>query len=165
VEDCRLQFIALMADDDEDDCLLVKSAFEITGTAREAHIVGDGGKLMEYLNREGEYSDPAKSPRPDLILLDLNMPCKDGRESLKEIKSDPRFKDIPVVVLTTSGEERDIAFCRAAGASAFITKPVMFEDWVKMVRSLTAFLLGDSSLSGKVKAREPYSSGETGSGR
>jgi CheY-like chemotaxis protein len=147
VEDYRTQFVAIMADDDEDDCLLVKSAFEITGIAKEVHIVGDGGKLMEYLNREGEFSDPVTSPRPDLILLDLNMPCKDGREALREIKSDPRFMDIPVVILTTSGEDRDVTFCLEAGASFFITKPVMFEDWVKMVRSLAAFLCGDPFLS------------------
>jgi two-component system, response regulator len=147
VEDCRIQFVALMADDDEDDCLLVKSAFEITGTAKELHIVGDGGKLIEYLNHEGEFSDPVRSPRPDLILLDLNMPCKDGREALREIKSDPRFKDIPVVILTTSGEDRDVTFCHETGASSFITKPVMFDDWVNLVKSLTGFLRGNQCLS------------------
>ena len=132
-----------MADDDEDDCLLVSSAFEIAGTAGKVLMVGDGGELIEYLNREGAFSDPARSPRPDLILLDLNMPRKDGREALSEIKSDPRFNDVPVVVLTTSSADRDIVFCHKTGAASFITKPVMFEDWVKLVEALPAFLNKD----------------------
>lgn len=136
-----MQFITLLADDDEDDCLLVKLAFDVAGTAAHVYVVGDGGMLMKYLNREGVYSDPERSPRPDLILLDLNMPIKDGREALREIRSDPGFKDIPVVILSTSSEDRDIAFCREAGAASFFTKPVMFGDWVKMVESLPAFLV------------------------
>lgn len=143
MKDCCVQFVTLMADDDEDDCFLVRSAFEITGTIEKMLIVGDGGELMEYLNREGAFSDPAQSPRPDLILLDLNMPRKDGREALSEIKSDPRFNDIPVVILTTSSEDRDIVFCHGTGAASFITKPVMFEDWVKLVETLPAFLCKD----------------------
>lgn len=146
MKDSRIQFVALMADDDEDDCLLVKAAFEASGIANEAYFVEDGRRLMEYLLREGEFSDPVRSPRPDLILLDLNMPCKDGREALREIKSDSRFKDIPVVILTTSGEDRDVSFCLETGASLFITKPVMFHDWVKMVESLSAFLRGEPFL-------------------
>jgi CheY-like chemotaxis protein len=135
-----------MADDDEDDCLLAKSALEETGMTRELLIVGDGGELMDYLYRQGGFSDPEQSPRPDLILLDLNMPRKDGREALKEIKSDPSLQSIPVVILTTSREERDITLCKEAGASSFVTKPVMFEKWIEMAKSLAEFFAADYSM-------------------
>jgi CheY-like chemotaxis protein len=132
--------VILMADDDEDDCLLAKSALEEIGMTKGLRIVGDGGELMEYLYRQGRFSDSALSPRPDLILLDLNMPRKDGREVLGKIKSDPQLQSIPVVILTTSREERDIALCKKAGASALITKPVMFEEWVEVAKSLFGYL-------------------------
>ncbi|SPF41655.1 Response regulator receiver protein [Syntrophobacter sp. SbD1] len=136
--------VLLMADDDEDDCLLLGSAFndaEITG---EMLFVGDGRELLEYLQHEGEYSGPEKAPRPDLILLDLNMPRKDGREALKEIKANPQLKNIPVVILTTTKEERDIDYCYRTGACAFITKPVAYEDSIKMLQSIIEKLRTDS---------------------
>ncbi len=142
MEKHRLAPVILMADDDEDDCLLAKSALEEAGMAKELHIVGDGGELMEYLHRQGKFSDSEQYPHPDLILLDLNMPRKDGREALKEIKSDPALRKIPVVILTTSREKRDVDLCRNAGASSFITKPVMFDEWVKIARSLLDYLPG-----------------------
>jgi len=132
--------VILMADDDEDDCLLAGLAFEKAGMVVEWHIVRDGSELMDYLYRRGRFSGPAPDPFPDLILLDLNMPKKDGREALREIKSDPSLMGIPVVILTTSREERDIVLCNEAGASSFTTKPVMFEEWVKMARSLSGYL-------------------------
>lgn len=126
----------LMADDDEDDCLLAQTAFEDAGLTGELRVVVDGIKLLEYLRRQGDYINPEQAPRPDLILLDLNMPRMDGREALKVIKSDPQLKDIPVVILTTSKEQRDIDFCASAGACNFITKPIEFEEWVKTVTAL-----------------------------
>jgi CheY-like chemotaxis protein len=130
----------LMADDDEDDCLLASSAFQEAGMAAKLCLVADGKELMDYLNRNGTFCDPAQSPRPNLILLDLNMPRKDGREALVEIKSDPRLNTIPIVILTTSRQERDIVLCKKAGAVDFVTKPASFEGWVQIVKSLAAYL-------------------------
>ncbi len=120
--------------------MLAGTAFDEAGIPEELRLVADGKELMEYLYRLGEFTDPERSPRPDLILLDLNMPRKDGREALKEIKSDPQLKNIPIVILTTSSEERDIELCSKAGAATFITKPSDFEEWVEIIRSLHAFL-------------------------
>lgn len=129
----------LMADDDGDDCILAKSAFEEAKISGEIRFVRDGKDLIEYLQNRRE-DVPQEAPLPDLILIDLNMPIKDGREALKEIKSDPRFKKIPVVILTTSKEEKDLKFCRDAGAGEYIVKPVMFEEWVDAFRSITRHL-------------------------
>ena len=98
----------LMAEDDADDRLLVKDALAESRVLNELRFVGDGEELLQYLRHEGRYSDPASSPRPGLILLDLNMPRKDGREALQEIKADPALRRIPVVVMTTSKAEEDI---------------------------------------------------------
>jgi len=129
-------FVVLVADDDEDDCLLAETAFQVAGCMDSVRFVNDGRELMEYLHRKGRYSDPGEFPRPDLIVLDLNMPRKDGLEALSEIKAHPRLKNIPVVILTTSREERDAALCRKAGAFAFISKPNTFEEWVEIARSI-----------------------------
>ncbi len=96
----------LMADDDADDRLMTKEAFEESRLKNDLRFVHDGVELLDYLKRRGNYEDPATSPRPGLILLDLNMPRKDGREALEEIKSDPKLKNIRVVILTTSKAER-----------------------------------------------------------
>src|ERR1700709_2088762 len=119
--------VILMADDDADDRLLTREAFEKNHLANDLRVVGDGVELLDYLKRRGKYADPDSSPRPGLILLDLNMPRKDGREALKEIKEDPRLKNIPIVVLTTSGEEEDILKTYDLGANSFIRKPVGFD--------------------------------------
>src|SRR5262249_20680704 len=100
--------LILMADDDPDDRMLTKDALEESRLANELRFVFDGEELMDYLCQRNNYSDPASSPRPGLILLDLNMPRKDGREALREIKDNPRFRHIPVVVLTTSKAEEDV---------------------------------------------------------
>lgn len=118
----------MMADDDEDDCLLAADAFKQSGSRGTILCVEDGKRLLDHLSNS--------HPLPALILLDLNMPQKDGRQTLREIKAIPEFQDIPVVVFTTSREERDRALCRKMGANAFITKPVLFEDWIRMMRSL-----------------------------
>src|SRR5262245_29454196 len=98
----------LMADDDADDCQMTREAFAESHLKNELRFVEDGVELMDYLQRNGKYADPASSPRPGLILLDLNMPKKDGREALREIKADPRLKTLRVVILTTSKAEEDI---------------------------------------------------------
>jgi CheY-like chemotaxis protein len=131
----------LLADDDEDDCLLVKEAFAENRLRSDLRFVSDGAQLMDYLRRRNRFSDPEISPCPALILLDLNMPRMDGREVLREIKADPRLRRIPVVVLTTSQEQRDIVRSYDLGASSFITKPVTFHELVDIIRSLGQYWL------------------------
>src|SRR5436305_653804 len=113
----------LMAEDDADDRQMTKEAFEESHLANDLRFVVDGVELMDYLCRRGKYSEPASSPRPGLILLDLNMPRKDGREALTEIKADPRLRTIRVVILTTSKAEEDILRSYNLSASSYITKP------------------------------------------
>jgi CheY-like chemotaxis protein len=129
----------LMADDDEDDRLMTKEAFNEARLANDLRFVVDGVELLDYLYRRGKYSDPATSPRPGLILLDLNMPRKDGREALKEIKADPKLRQIPIVVLTTSKAEEDIYRSYDLGVNSYITKPVSFEGLVEVVKTLTEY--------------------------
>ena len=126
----------IMADDDPDDRQLAKEAFEECRLANEVHFVEDGEELMEYLSRRGKYSDLPQAPLPALILLDLNMPRKDGREALKEIKSDPELKRIPIVVLTTSKAEEDILRTYDLGVNSYVTKPVTFESLVETIKVL-----------------------------
>jgi len=126
----------LMADDDADDRLLAKDALAECSLNGELHFVEDGEELFDYLERRGKYAELANSPRPSLILLDLNMPRKDGREALREIKSNPEFRKIPVIVLTTSNADTDIAQIYDLGANSFISKPVTFDSLVKMMRIL-----------------------------
>jgi CheY-like chemotaxis protein len=129
----------LMADDDPDDCMLTKEALEENRLANGLHFVGDGEELMDYLYRRDKYKEPAAAPRPGMILLDLNMPRKDGREALKEIKADPDLRRIPVVILTTSKAEEDILRTYDLGASSFITKPVTFESLVEVMKALAKY--------------------------
>lgn len=126
--------VILMADDDADDRLLTQDAMTDARVINDLHFVTDGEELMEYLYRRGRYADAMSAPRPGLILLDLNMPKKDGREALKEIKDDPDLRRIPVVILTTSKAEEDIYRSYDLGANSFITKPVTFEGLVELMR-------------------------------
>lgn len=132
----RKPIVILLADDDEDDCLLCKDAMEESRVRNDLRTVHDGVELLEYLRREGRFADPTESPRPGVILLDLNMPRKGGREALEEIKADPELRRIPVVVMTTSKEEEDILRSYDLGASGFVTKPVTFEGLVEVMRGL-----------------------------
>lgn len=125
----------LIADDDEDDRFLAEEALQESRLANELQFVEDGEELMEYLQRRGRY-EGSQTPRPGLILLDLNMPRKDGREALREIKSDPELRSIPVVVLTTSKAEEDILRTYDLGVNSFITKPVTFDGLVDIMRLL-----------------------------
>ena len=132
----RRTITILMADDDEDDRMLARQALEESRLANDFHLVEDGEELMDYLNQRGKYSDPASAPRPGVILLDLNMPKKDGREALREIKADPELRQIPVVILTTSKAEEDIFRSYDLGASSFITKPISFEGLIQVMKGL-----------------------------
>src|ERR1044072_6451615 len=98
----------LLAEDDPDDRLLTREALEKTRLASDLRCVEDGEELLDYLRRRGKFADPSQSPRPGLILLDLNMPRKDGREALREIKNDPKLRAIPIVILTTSKSDDDV---------------------------------------------------------
>jgi len=126
----------LLAEDDEDDYLLIAEALEESRLANKIHWVKDGEELLDYLYRRGDYAEPGESPTPGIILLDLNMPRKDGREALKEIKSDPALRKIPVIVLTTSKAEEDILRSYDLGVNSFIRKPVQFEAFVEIVKVL-----------------------------
>lgn len=131
----------LVADDDPDDRMLTKEAFAENMLLNELHFVEDGEELMNYLKRVGKYSDKEKYPMPGLILLDLNMPRKDGREALREIKSDPALRRIPVIVLTTSKTEEDILRSYDLGVNCFITKPVTFSDLVEVTKTIGKYWL------------------------
>lgn len=137
--------LILMADDDPDDRLLVKDALVECGVqpglTEAMRFVADGEELMDYLLRRGSYADAASCPRPDLILLDLNMPRKDGREALREIRSHAVLRRIPVVVFTTSRADTDIALVYDLGANSFVTKPVAFESLVNTLRVLSRYWL------------------------
>jgi CheY-like chemotaxis protein len=128
--------VILMADDDADDRMLTKDALQESRVLNELRFVEDGEELMDYLHRKGKYADPDSSPKPGLILLDLNMPKKDGREALKEIKSDPNLRRIPVVIMTTSKAEEDVFRSYDFGASSFITKPVTFDRLVDLMKAI-----------------------------
>ncbi|MDJ0736786.1 MAG: response regulator [Nostocaceae cyanobacterium] len=126
----------LMADDDEDDSMLIREALAESRVSCELHVVTDGEELIDYLYHRGRYADSHNYPRPDLILLDLNMPKKDGREALREIKADPQLKQIPVVVLTTSSAEEEIHHTYDLGANSFIVKPLTFAALVEVMRTI-----------------------------
>jgi CheY-like chemotaxis protein len=132
----RKPIVILLADDDEEDRMLAVDALSESRLSNDITCVTDGEDLMDYLHRRGKYAPPFDAPRPGLILLDLNMPKKDGREALREIKSDPTLRQISVVVLTTSKAEEDIYSCYDSGASSFISKPVSFEGLVNVMKGL-----------------------------
>lgn len=143
--------IFLMADDDPDDRLLIKEAFQESLISNSIYFVEDGVELLDYLRRQDKFAQPAAAPTPDLILLDLNMPRKDGREALAEIKHDPHLRYIPVVVLTTSKAEEDIMRSYDIGAASYITKPVTFEGLVESIRGLGQYWVQIVRLPAKQK--------------
>lgn len=126
----------LIADDDPDDRMMTQAALEESYLLNSLYFVENGQELMDFLKRRGKYTDPATSPRPDLILLDLNMPRKDGREALMEIKADPDLRAVPIIVLTTSKSEEDILKSYDLGVNCFISKPVLFEELINVMRSI-----------------------------
>jgi CheY-like chemotaxis protein len=131
----------LLADDDEEDRSMTISALRERRVANEIRCVGDGEEMSDYLFRRGRYANPDDAPTPGLILLDLNMPKKDGREVLAEIKADPTLRSIPVVVLTTSKAEEDVTRTYDLGVNSFITKPVTFEGLVGAMEAFSRYWL------------------------
>jgi CheY-like chemotaxis protein len=129
----------LMADDDPDDRRLTQEAFEEGRLINDVRFVENGEQLLDYLRKQGAYAAPADAPRPGLILLDLNMPRKDGRTVLKELKTDPELRQIPVVVLTTSKADEDIYKSYDLGVNSYIVKPVTFEALVDILQTLEKY--------------------------
>lgn len=128
----------LMVDDDEDDCFLVREALRASDLDHELHTLPDGMELIDYLYRRGRYKN-LNEPQPDLILLDLNMPRKGGREVLLEVRQDPCLKDIPIAVLTGSSDWSDISRCYELGATAVFNKGEWFDDLVKIIKICGAY--------------------------
>ena len=126
----------LLAEDSSTDVLLTKAALKHAKMSNNLHVVKDGVEVMAFLRKEGQYAD---APRPDLILLDLNMPRKDGREVLTEVKADDDFKSIPVVILTTSQAQEDVIKAYGLHANCYISKPVDFEQFTNVVRAIDNF--------------------------
>ncbi len=140
--------VILIAEDDEDDWLFLREALEESTHEASLHFVPDGEALLSYLRREGSFADSSRFPSPDLILLDLNMPKKDGREALAEIKGDESLKHIPVVIFSTSQEEKDVLFAYEHQASSFVTKPMSFDGWVSVITTLSRYWFGAAALPG-----------------
>jgi Response regulator containing a CheY-like receiver domain and an HTH DNA-binding domain len=128
--------VILLADDDEEDRMLTRDALAESRVVNELRFVEDGEDLLDYLYQRNRYIDPQSAPAPGLILLDLNMPKKDGREALREIKADPQLRRIPVIVLTTSKAEEDIFRSYDLGVNSFITKPVHFDALVEVMKEI-----------------------------
>ncbi len=129
----------LLVDDDPDDRMLVRNGLSEYRLANNLQTVEDGEEMMDYLYHRGKYTDPVEYPRPGLILLDLNMPKKDGREALMEMKSDSTLRQIPVIILTTSKAEEDVFRSYDLGANSFITKPVTFGALVDLMKVLGTY--------------------------
>jgi two-component system response regulator len=129
----------LLVEDSPEDYEATLRAFRKSGLKNPIHRCEDGEEALDFLFRRGRYADPASSPCPGVILLDLNLPGTDGRQVLAEIKSDERLKKIPVVVLTTSVDDRDIDACYSAGANSYIQKPVDIDGFVKAIERLNGY--------------------------
>jgi CheY-like chemotaxis protein len=129
----------LLVEDSPEDFEATLRAFQKSGLKNTVVRCEDGDEALDYLHRRGEYADPSRSPRPGVILLDLNLPGTDGRQVLNEIKGSERLRDIPVVVLTTSADERDITACYRAGANSYIQKPVDIDGFMKAIERLNGY--------------------------
>jgi CheY-like chemotaxis protein len=132
------QIEVLLVEDDPGDVMMTREAFQDYKLHNELHVVSDGAEAMAFLRQEGEY---AGRPRPDLVLLDLNLPRMDGRQVLEAIKSDPGLASIPVVVLTTSENEDDVLHSYSLHANAYVTKPVDFQRFIEVVRQIDDFFV------------------------
>lgn len=150
----RRPITILLADDDKDDLQMTMDALKDNRLGNDIRTVADGEELMDYLRRKGQYADAATSPRPGLILLDLNMPKKDGLEALAEIKADSDLKQIPVVMLTASKEEENVFQSYHLGANSFITKPVTLAELAEKMKGLSHYWFAIVELSHKATSDE-----------
>ena len=145
-EPTRLDVVdVLLVEDDDGDVLMTREAFEHHKIRNNLHVVQDGEEALQFLHREGPYAD---APRPGLILLDLNLPRRDGREVLAELKADPELRVIPVVVLTTSEAEEDILRSYSLHANAYVSKPVDFDRFIDVIRQIDDFFVTVVKLPG-----------------
>jgi len=142
----RTPITIVIADDDADDRMLIEDAFEENDVQNPLHFVEDGEQLLQYLKREGDFTEHKSQPLPGLILLDLNMPKMDGRTALAEIRQHDLLCRIPVVILTTSKADEDVIRTYDMKANSFITKPVTFEGLVRVVRAISEFWIGIAAL-------------------
>jgi len=142
--------VILLVDDDPGDQELTRRALMEDVIKIDLRVVNDGEEAMDYLKRRGQYQDRATSPRPDLILLDLNMPKMDGKQVLKEMHKDPSLSELPVVVLTTSKQDQDILCSYKLGCNSFITKPVDIGKFIVAIRQLGEYWFRLVALPGKV---------------
>jgi len=140
------QRVVLVADDDEDDRLLIGNALHAAREGLRVEFVGNGEELLAYLRREGDYADPARAPRPHLVLLDLNMPRMDGWEALVALRGDPALAPVPVVVLTTSHADGDVANAYRAGANSYLAKPPSFDSLLESMRLLVHYWFDSARL-------------------
>jgi CheY-like chemotaxis protein len=140
------RIVLVMVDDDEDDCLLVEAALYEADLKCNFYCVKDGLDVLDYLNRRGLYQDPDRSPRPDIILLDLNLPSMNGREVLRKLKSDVHFRSIPIIILTTSSDDEDISFCYDAGANTYIIKEPSFAGLLAAIKVVKEYWLETATL-------------------
>lgn len=136
------RFTILVAEDDAGDRMLLKDAWQESGFQNDLRFVADGEELMDYLQRCGKYADAESSPLPDLILLDLDMPKKDGREALQEIEASPMLRSTPVIVLTSSKSAGDIVRSYHLGANSYIVKPATFDQLVGVVKTVWLYWFG-----------------------
>ncbi|GAB2817197.1 response regulator [Actinocorallia aurea] len=141
----------LLVEDDPGDELMTREAFETNKIGNRLHVVRDGAEALDYLFRQGEYADAV---RPDLILLDLNLPKRDGREVLEQIKTSPELAAIPVVILTTSSAEEDILRSYHLHANAYVTKPVDFDQFIAAIHKIDEFFVTVVKLPRNMRAQE-----------
>jgi len=139
MNDYHQTFTILIAEDDSDDCVLVQTAFQQADMVHNLFCVPDGNELLNFLRHQANYADPARAPKPDLVLLDLNMPRMDGRQALAEMKADPGLRSIPVVVLSNSSLQEDILRTYDLGGAGFIIKPPTLEGMVEVVNVLKQY--------------------------
>jgi CheY-like chemotaxis protein len=138
-DDADFQIVdVLLVEDDEGDVLMTREAFEHYKIRNTLHVASDGEQALQFVRRTGEYVD---APRPGLIMLDLNLPRRDGLAVLAELKADPELRVIPVVILTTSQAEEDIVRSYSLHANAYVTKPVDFERFIEVIRQIDSFFI------------------------
>ncbi|MBI3011532.1 MAG: response regulator [Candidatus Omnitrophica bacterium] len=132
--------LVMLVEDDDGHCLLIRESLKTSGIAHEIIEMRDGEQALDYLTQRGQYRDPAKSPRPDLILLDIKMPKVDGFTVLEKVKASPKLRAIPVLILTSTDDQAEVNRCYALGANSYVVKPVRYEEFQERIRALGRFL-------------------------
>jgi CheY-like chemotaxis protein len=147
--------LILLVEDNPDHVLIIKRALELNNVLNEVRVVEDGQEALDYLYRRGRYADPEAAPRPGLILLDIKLPKVDGFEVLKQIKSDPMLKMIPIIMLTSSEQEADVVRSYLNGANSYIVKPIRFTEFVEKVREVKLYWIMVNTLPPELALEGP----------